>query len=572
MSLPWWGKERATETVSTIVGGPLGRCPRLTDETAGRVKNEMHGRRPTFTPLWAGPPDSRNVDAGDALVQLFSELSAPVLRRLNRLPDKSLIEYLRLAGIIPSPALPAEAIVRFTVSPAARRSVLVPKGFQVGARAADGSGDLVVFETQASLYATSAQIKEVYVQEGSAPRDVTTENDDPETTFRPLGPKPRVGDALLVGLEAEEGPAPDLSLGIGVAAAPGAPPPVAYGGTAPAPVLAAPMLEWAALTASGFTPVEVLGDETRNLGRSGVVELRLPRRWSALRPAGLDGDQLLYWLRLRVIQGEFDEPPQFSFIQLNMTRVKAVQTYRNEVLEPVDNGDDVTRRMRVRHTPVVPGSLAIEVDTTAVSEELDPQRGEAQVTPTTRWEEVDELLSQPPEARVFTLDPAEGVVEFGDGTEHGASIPPGFRNVRAVSYEVGGGAAGAVDADEITTSAFGVFCHRSDQSAARKRWNRSGESVERSQVRPRNHPRPRARRDGGRLRPAGPSSVGRARRPCPRFVRVPSRVSRFAHARCGGCPDRPATGRCKHRAPDTHRAGSARRRTPPVQGGCASRR
>jgi len=34
---------------------------------------------------------------------------------------------------------------------------------------------------------------------------------------------------------------------------------------------------------------------------------------------------------------------------------------------------------------------------------------------------------------------------------HGAAVPDGFRNVRALSYQVGGGAAGAVDAETITT-------------------------------------------------------------------------------------------------------------------------
>ena len=50
----------------------------------------------------------------------------------------------------------------------------------------------------------------------------------------------------------------------------------------------------------------------------------------------------------------------------------------------------------------------------------------------------------------YTLDAVAGVVTFGDGV-HGAEVPEGFRNVRAVSYRVGGGKAGAVQADAIST-------------------------------------------------------------------------------------------------------------------------
>ena len=53
-------------------------------------------------------------------------------------------------------------------------------------------------------------------------------------------------------------------------------------------------------------------------------------------------------------------------------------------------------------------------------------------------------------SRVYVLDPATGVLQFGDGV-HGAAVPDGFRNVRALVYQVGGGAAGAVEAETITT-------------------------------------------------------------------------------------------------------------------------
>ena len=49
---------------------------------------------------------------------------------------------------------------------------------------------------------------------------------------------------------------------------------------------------------------------------------------------------------------------------------------------------------------------------------------------------------------MFVVDYDTGVVTFGDGV-NGAPVPPGFRNVRAVRYRVGGGKAGAVAAGAI---------------------------------------------------------------------------------------------------------------------------
>jgi predicted phage baseplate assembly protein len=100
--------------------------------------------------------------------------------------------------------------------------------------------------------------------------------------------------------------------------------------------------------------------------------------------------------------------------------------------------------MQLGATPVIPGSLIVSIDETPLTEDDDRPPEES------RWKEVDELLSHGPNDRVFTLDPVTGVVTFGDG-RHGAAVPPGFRNVRAEKYEVGGGRAGAVADDEITT-------------------------------------------------------------------------------------------------------------------------
>jgi predicted phage baseplate assembly protein len=66
------------------------------------------------------------------------------------------------------------------------------------------------------------------------------------------------------------------------------------------------------------------------------------------------------------------------------------------------------------------------------------------------WREVDDLSSYGPDDRVFTLDPLNGIVTFGDGI-NGAAVPPGFRHISAARYRAGGGAAGAIDAESAST-------------------------------------------------------------------------------------------------------------------------
>src|SRR5262249_23923716 len=149
-------------------------------------------------------------------------------------------------------------------------------------------------------------------------------------------------------------------LGILVAAPPGAPPPVPAGGVMPLPVPPPPTLRWDVLDGTSGEPADVVIDETGGLSRSGVVELQLPRRWRVGRPEGLAGDQQLRWLRLRIVHGQYPESPKLSFVKLNVTRAIAARTIDDEVLEPVPNTGG--RRWRLSQTPILPGSLFLEVD------------------------------------------------------------------------------------------------------------------------------------------------------------------------------------------------------------------
>jgi predicted phage baseplate assembly protein len=449
MSAPWWGRESVPGKAGRMVPGPgsAGLQPELAPASRADVIAGVRGRIARYTPEWTS---QRVDDAGQALVRLFGEQMEPVLERVNRLPEKAFVEVLSAGGVSPLPATPASILLRFEIALEAPASTLIPRGFQVGARPV-GGGDLVIFETERSIFAAPAAIAEMHLQQGNFFLALDPAGEAP---ILPFGARPRAGNALLLGLSGEATPGPSLTVGIGIARPAAAPPPVPAGGVFPLPLPAAPFLRWDILDGTVFRPVEMTLDQTGGLIRSGVVELRLPRRWRPGRPPGLEGDEPLRWLRLRLLRGRFEKPPALSFVTLNLTAATAVRTFRNEILEPVAGSGG--RQMRLGRTPVLPGSLILEVAEGGFDELVADPRDNPELFPeaepdappppgVSRWRAVDDLALFGPDDPVYVLDPLTGVVTFGDGVR-GAALPPGVRHVRALRYRVGGGALGAVPA------------------------------------------------------------------------------------------------------------------------------
>ena len=448
MSEVWWGKESRA-----VSAGKKTFPPELVPASRQVVRSELVRRIKDFTPEWT---NLRPDDAGVALTQLFSEQMEPVLERLNRLPEKTFVEFLNAAGTQRLQASPAAALLEFEVSDSSPQSVFVNKGFQVSAPAADGSSDIVIFETVRDLNAAPAKIAELHVRIDNVFEKITVAQGE---TFLPFGTQPEPGRALFIGIASNVTPGPTLAIGIRIAAPPGAPPPISNGGVAPLPIAPGPRLEWSALNGTRFVPLEILIDETGGLIHSGSIELQVPRDWKPGRPSGMAGTDQLRWLRLEIASGAFEETPVLSSVKLNIVQALAARSIFNEALEPVPNSRN--RQMSLTQKPVLPESLIIEVEEGGFAPEepeldLPVVRDDSDQTPNElrskvrRWVQVSSLVSAGPEDEVYTLDPLSGIVTFGDGV-HGAEVPQGFRNVRAARYQAGGGQAGAVAAEAIST-------------------------------------------------------------------------------------------------------------------------
>ncbi|MFE7132059.1 putative baseplate assembly protein [Streptomyces sp. NPDC057638] len=433
----WWERDARDEGRLTPGPGPTGVQPELTDATREAVRSDVRSRIAGYTPDWTNPDRQ---DAGVALVRLFGTQTEPVLTRVNRLPEKILAEHLTMAGVRRLPASSAAVLLEFTVAPPDGASVLVPAGFQA---AASTPGGQVIYETDADLYATPATLGALAVEEAGTLQPLPLGPTGPGRPFPPFGRDPEPGNALWIALAGTAAPYPQLALGFVVTAAP--PAPAGAGGTPPLPGPPAPLLRWDVLDGGGFAPAEVVRDGTDGLRASGTVELRVPRSWAPGTPPGQRPGPPLRWLRLRIAHGSFSgEPPVLAGLRLNTVAATAARTVRDEPLQPVQGPPTGGgRRMMLSQVPILSGSVVIEVDDDPGGDVFGTTTGTAR-----RWYEVESLAAYGPDDRVFTVDHDSGEITFGDGL-HGAAVPPGFRNVRAVRYRVGGGSAGAVRAGAV---------------------------------------------------------------------------------------------------------------------------
>jgi predicted phage baseplate assembly protein len=228
----------------------------------------------------------------------------------------------------------------------------------------------------------------------------------------------------------------------------------------------------AKVTRALYLPLEVVHDGTDAFRRSGSVRLRLPANgaagepglgsWSAASfsppdpdllgmgelppalPNERDGERVLAWIRVR--RRDPSHPPlKVRWLDVNIVPVE--QAISLEVPELLGYGEGRPgQELRLSHSPVLPGSVAIEVAIPAAASGAPAEVSGAPVWQ--RWRPIDDLIAAKPDDPVFLLDPESGTIRFGDGL-HGRMPLPG-EAIRARGYRHGGGAAGNVGAGRIT--------------------------------------------------------------------------------------------------------------------------
>ncbi|MGH3943139.1 MAG: putative baseplate assembly protein [Pseudonocardiaceae bacterium] len=133
-------------------------------------------------------PDPARPDAGQALIGIFARFAELVVQRINRAPERNYLAFLNLIGTQPLPPLPARVPLTFSIAERSQAGAMVPAGTQVSAESLAGEQDEVVFETDAPLVVTRAQLEAVVVgdAENDSYRDCTAQAKGEDPTPFPV--------------------------------------------------------------------------------------------------------------------------------------------------------------------------------------------------------------------------------------------------------------------------------------------------------------------------------------------------------------------------------------------------
>lgn len=120
--------------------------PNLDDRDFRQLVEEARRRILQSCPQWT---DLSPGDPGIALLELFAHLTETMIYRLNRVPEKMYIEFLRLIGIQLQPPAAARVTLLFSRARAGDQPIQIPRGTRVTLSRARVAGEALIFTTTA---------------------------------------------------------------------------------------------------------------------------------------------------------------------------------------------------------------------------------------------------------------------------------------------------------------------------------------------------------------------------------------------------------------------------------------
>ncbi|MGK7872181.1 MAG: putative baseplate assembly protein [Xenococcaceae cyanobacterium] len=118
--------------------------PNLDDRNFYQLLEEARQMVKQSCPEWT---DLSPGDPGWALLELFAYLTDILLYRLNRLPEKAYIEFLRLLGVKLYPPSAAGVELCFSLSRPQEQPVTIPSGIRITTNRTGGEGEQPIFMT-----------------------------------------------------------------------------------------------------------------------------------------------------------------------------------------------------------------------------------------------------------------------------------------------------------------------------------------------------------------------------------------------------------------------------------------
>lgn len=120
------------------------KTPNLDDRDFDQMVEESLRYIRENCPQWS---DLSPHDPGVVLLELFAFLTEAMIYRLNRLPEKAYVEFLRLIGVQLAPPVAAATKITFKLNKAQSQPVEIPRGTGVTLNRTDASNKPPVFRT-----------------------------------------------------------------------------------------------------------------------------------------------------------------------------------------------------------------------------------------------------------------------------------------------------------------------------------------------------------------------------------------------------------------------------------------
>jgi hypothetical protein len=457
------------------------RPPSLDDRGFNDLVEEALARIPAHTPEWTNP---RVGDPGRTIVELFAWLTDTLLYRVNLVPERQRLTFLRLLGLPMRPAVAARGVVTVSlddekgteaVQLRAHATIKDPVPFET-------RDELTVLPVSGEVYAKRRltdterpafedllpDLRQVYglgADDTAVPYvttavfpggmgdpdgfDLVRDTVDQCLWVALLAAKAEQVDAVRQSLGGSGGRQRVLNVGVmPLVTVPAMSEEIGVRGRVPH------VWEVTGPETGGefeYFTLDVLEDTSEDLTQRGVLRLVLPpagaigapsndvRQVLAAgvgdRPPRLDdpdrSSRLAAWLRLR--PREFMDSLPLSWVGVNAVEIDQRQTVELRVVG-VSNGA-ADQEIALGASSVEPESLAIEVE--------EDRRGYV------AWARVSDLATAGRDAAVYSLDGEAGTIRFGDGVR--GRIPEASRRIRVVRMRAGGGAAGNLPAGTLTS-------------------------------------------------------------------------------------------------------------------------
>jgi hypothetical protein len=160
----------------------MAETPRLD----GRTRDEIHAALREMAPYYVPEWDPEADDVGSAMLDLFADLAAGVVDRVDRLPEKHRVAFVDALRFDREPPHAARLPLSFTLATGAHGPVPVPDGTRAIAELEDGSEQ--TFELDGGGFdATPARLDQVYSVDPEVDQvfdhSAALSGDDPATPF-----------------------------------------------------------------------------------------------------------------------------------------------------------------------------------------------------------------------------------------------------------------------------------------------------------------------------------------------------------------------------------------------------